>query len=408
MRQVQGAFITGYVTILIKGKHPELFFQQCTRNGITVWDIRKIAEDSCEGNIKLSDVKKTRKLIRRTHFKLSFVKKKGYPFFYKRFMNKKPLLIALLLSFILAIFLSNILWKIEITGVPKEIEEKIEKQLDTYGIHRGTWIFSLDSPNTIQQKLVEDVPELLWVGVDQKGTTYYLEGVEKVIVKEAEKNQPRNLIATKKGVIKRMYVAKGLPMVQVNDYVEPGDLLVSGEIGASEDSEEEDEDDKEESRVDYVAAEGEITGQTWYEVKVTIPLEYDYEELTGNKEKKYFIKVGDFQLPIWGFGNPSFENVHYESTENPINLLKWELPLSIVDTVISEKIYQKGKRTKEEAIQAGIEQARSDLLLELGPEAKILSEKVLHESNERGKVKLNLYLTVEENIASVQPISQGD
>ncbi|WP_156290695.1 sporulation protein YqfD [Oceanobacillus salinisoli] len=413
MRQVQGTFFSGYVTILIKGNHPELFFQECTKRGISVWNIRKSADDTCEGNIRLRDVKHVRKLIRGTPHKLTFVRKKGYPFLFNRFTKRKPLLIALLLSVLLAVFLSNILWKVEITGVPKEIEEKIMKQLDSYGIHRGAWIFSLEQPNTIQQKLVEDVPELLWVGVDQRGTTYHLEGVEKVIVTEEEKNEPRNLVAAKKGVIKNMYVAKGLPMVQVNDYVEPGDLLVSGEIGANdleENDEENEEEDEEEKakKVDYVAADGEITAQTWYEVKVTVPLEYNYEELTGNKERKYFIEIGDFKFPIWGFGDPSFDEVHYETNESPINFLKWELPIKIVDTVLSEKVYRKGERTKAEAMEAGIEQAKSELLLGLGPESKILSEKVLHESIEHDKVKLNLIFTVEENIARVQPINQGD
>ncbi|WP_085991871.1 sporulation protein YqfD [Oceanobacillus senegalensis] len=408
MRQVQGTFFTGYVTIVVKGNNPELFFQMCTKRGITVWNIRKLEQDTCEGNIKIADIKEVRKLIRRTEYKLSFTKRKGYPFLYKRFIRKKPLLVALTLSILLALFLSNILWKIEITNVPKEIEEKIEKQLDRYGIHRGAWIFSLESPNTIQQKLVEDVPELLWVGVDQKGTTYYLEGVEKVIVKEEQRSGPRNLIATKKGVIKNMYVAKGQPMVQVNDYVEQGDLLVSGEINGNEDKSDQEDEEKKEKAVDYVAAEGEITAQTWYEVKATVPLQYNYEKLTGNKEKKYFLELGDFRLPIWGFRNPDFDAIHYEINEKPINFLRWELPIKIVDTVLSEKKYLQGERTQEEAIKLGIKQAKSDLLLELGPDAKILSEKVLHESMDHGKVKLTLYLTVEENIARGQPINQGD
>ncbi|WP_068674337.1 sporulation protein YqfD [Oceanobacillus sp. Castelsardo] len=403
MRQVQGTFFTGYVTILIKGNYPELFFQECTKKGITVWNIRKIDQDVCEGNVRLKDIKHLRTIIRGTHYKLNFTNKKGYPFIFNRFIKKRPLLVAIFLSVLLALFLSNILWKVEITGVPKDIEEKIVKQLDEYGIHRGAWIFSLDQPNTIQQKLVEDVPELLWVGVDRRGTTYSLEGVEKLIVKEEEKHGPRNLIATKKGIIKKMYVAKGLPIVQVNDYVEPGDLLVSGQIGTT-DQEEESEEEKKERNFDLVAAEGEITAETWYEVKVTSPLEYSYEELSGNKETKYYIQIGEFKFPIWGFGDPSYEQIHYDTKENSINFLKWELPIKIVDTVLSEKVYYKGKRTKEEAIQTGIEQAKSELLLELGKDAKILSEKVLHERMEHGKVKMNIIFTVEENIARVQPI----
>lgn len=51
-----------------------------------------------------------------------------------------------------------------------------------------------------------------------------------------------------------------------------------------------------------------------------------------------------------------------------------------------------------------MEQARSELLLKLGKDAKIMSEKVLHERMENGKVKMNIIFTVEENIARVQPI----
>jgi similar to stage IV sporulation protein len=404
MRQVQGTFFTGYVTILIKGNYPELFFQECTKIGITVWNIRKVNQDTCEGNVRLKDISHLRTIIRGTHYKLTFINRKGYPFIFNRFIKKRPLLVAIFLSVLLALFLSNILWKVEITGLPTDIEEKIVKQLDEYGIHRGAWIFSLDQPNTIQQKLVEDVPELLWVGVDRRGTTYSLEGVEKLIVKEEKTQGPGNLIATKKGVIKKMYVAKGLPMVQVNDYVEPGDLLVSGQIGEN-DEEEENEEEKKQKKVEYVAAKGEITAETWYEVKVTSPLEYSYEELTGNKENKYYIQIGDFKLPVWGFGDPEYEQIHHDMKVSSVNFLKWELPIKIVDTVLSEKVSYKGKRTKEEAIQTGIEQAKSELLLELGKDTKILSEKVLQERMEHGKVKMNIIFTVEENIARVQPIT---
>lgn len=39
---------------------------------------------------------------------------------------------------------------------------------------------------------------------------------------------------------------------------------------------------------------------------------------------------------------------------------------------------------------------------------KLQKKKVLHESEESGKVKLTLYYTVLENIAKKHPLSQGD
>ncbi|MBY7143348.1 sporulation protein YqfD [Virgibacillus sp. NKC19-3] len=410
MRYKQGALMTGYVTILIKGDRPELFFQKCMRQGILVWNIKKTADDACIGSVRLHDVKELKTIKRKTNHKLTFIDKKGCPFLIKRFTKKRQLMLGLVISVMLIIFLSNIIWEVQITGVPTEVEEKISKQLDEYGVHSGAWIFTLDEPTAIQDQLIKDVPELLWVGVEQKGTTFYLEGVEKSVVEEKESTGPQHLVATKKGVIKNMYVSEGLPRVAVNDYVEPGDVLVSGIINEENEDSEEGEEDKE-RQLDLVAADGDITATTWYEVSVNVPLGGDYEMLSGNQEKKYYISLGNLRFPIWGLGNPDYEDIHRETNETPIHFLKWQLPVTFIDTTLSEKLYHSVERTKEEAINTGIMQAKNELQLQLGPESQIISEKVLHETTERGKVKLNLYISVEENIAKaepIEPLSQGD
>ncbi|GAB3050843.1 sporulation protein YqfD [Virgibacillus ainsalahensis] len=405
MKHKQGSIITGYVTVLVKGENPELFFQACNQMDVAVWDVKRVSSDVCKGNIRLNDMNKIKSVKRRTGYKLKFIHKRGIPFFMKRFMKKKGLILGMILSIMLILFLSNIIWEVKISGVPKDIEEKISKQLDNYGIHSGAWIFTLESENQIQQQLIKDVPELLWVGVQQKGTTFYLEGVEKIVVKEEVEKEPRNLIATKKGVIKNMYVSNGLPKVRVNDYVEEGDILVSGILN-EEDNEDDDAEDNE-NELGLVAADGEITATTWYEVSVTVPLEGNYEFLTGNREKKYYVQIGKLKLPIWGFGSPEYEEIHREMNDESLYFFKWPLPVNIVETILSEKSFNNIERTKEEAVKIGIEQAKSELKLQLGPESQIISEKVLQETLENGKVKLNLYISVEENIATAQPLTKG-
>ncbi|MFD1038519.1 sporulation protein YqfD [Virgibacillus byunsanensis] len=412
MKYIQGSYITGYVTVLVKGKMPELFFQECAKREIIVWNIKKESPDSCKGNVKLGDIPALKKIKRKSTYKLTFIDKKGSPFIISKFLKRKEVIAGLAMAFLLTLFLSNIIWKVEITSVPTDIEEKIIKQLSSYGVHTGAWKFSLDPPSDIQQKLVHDIPELLWVGVHQKGTTYYLEGVEKLVVEEKKEEGPRNLVATKKGVINNIYVSKGIPRVNVNDYVEPGDILVSGEIGSVKENDEEDKDKKDEKdkkeNTRSIAAEGEITATTWYETNVTVPLETNYEQLTGNKKNKYYLKIGTVQVPIWGFKKPDYKEIHRETNVQSLNILKWQLPVKIVTSILSEKMYNKIDRSKEEAISHGIQQARKELQLRLGPDAKIQSEKVLHQSIESGKVKLTLYITVEENIAKAEPITQGD
>ncbi|MFC2948389.1 sporulation protein YqfD [Virgibacillus sediminis] len=409
MKHNQGISMAGYIIIEVRGERPEAFFQLCSQSNIQVWNIRRTGTDTCEGSIKLRDLQQIKKIRRRTGYKIRFRDRKGFPFLLKQFLGRKTLVTGLAAGLFFLLFLSNILWNVEITGLPKDLEEKVGKQLEEYGIERGAWIFKLESPNQIQQQLIKDVPELLWVGVDQQGTTFQLEGVEKIVVKEEEEPAPQNLVAAKKGVITDMYVAKGRPRVHVNDYVEAGDVLVSGRIddGGKEDKEDKEGEEEEDTNAELVAAQGKVTAATWYEITVTIPMERSTEQLTGEREKKYHLKIGETMLPIWGFGDPGFEEEHREVEEGSLYFLKWELPVKFVTTTISEKESVQEKLTEEEAAEAGIEQAKRDLRLQLEPEAVIVSEKILQESMENGKVKINLYVSVEENIAKAEPINHS-
>ncbi|GAA0443094.1 sporulation protein YqfD [Lentibacillus halophilus] len=412
MKHIQGSFITGSVTVRVEGLRPELFFQQCTNKGIAVWNITKKSDDVCTGNIKLQDVSGLRKLKRGTNYKLTFTKKRGIPFLTGKFFRKKELVLALSLSILLIFCLSNIIWDVRITNVPKDLEKKISEQLDEYGIRRGSWTFTLDSPSDVQQRLMNDIPELLWIGVQQKGTTYVLEGVEKTIVEEEEEHVdgPRNLIATKKGVIEKMYVSKGQPKVRVNDYVSKGDVLVSGKLPLSDEEAAETDDDEEdkEKKHELTKAEGEVIAKTWYETDVTVPLKASTELLTGERKTKYHLKIGSFQLPIWGFGDSNYKNIHRDNTVKDLYFFKWKLPLNLKETIISEKKQKAKERSVEEAVDIGIKQAKKELQLKLGPEAKIKSENILQQSTENGKVKLILYMVAEEDIVRQEPIDQGD
>ncbi|HLR03849.1 MAG TPA: sporulation protein YqfD [Virgibacillus sp.] len=409
MKHIQGTSFTGNVTVSIKGKQPELFFQLCIDEDIPTWDIKKISKNECQGKVRLTDIRDVRKLHRNTDYKVSFLDRKGYPFIWRRFLRKKEVVISIVFVFLFIFFLSNIIWKVDIKGVPTDMEAEITKQLKKYGIHSGAWIISLDEPNVIQQKLMNDIPELLWIGIERKGTTYSLEGVEKIIVEKEKVEGPRNLIATKKGIITSMYISKGIPQANIHDYVEAGDLLVSGVMRKEEEDDEDDNEDPEpKKKTEVVAADGEVIAETWYESSVTVPLKSHYEMITGEKKHKYYISFGNLALPIWGFSDPDFKHIHRETSEKPLYFFKWKLPFTVDKTTLNEKEYKDLRRNKRQARKVAIEQAEQELQLRLGPEARITSHKILHEQKESGKVKLNIYFTVEEDITETQSINQGD
>lgn len=410
MRTNQGKSFHGYVRLKITGRLPERFLQFLMESNIPLWNIEKTSNTTCEASIYLRDLQTVRKLRRQTEYKISILHGSGLPFRFRNLIRKKPFIVAAIVSMFIIMFLANIIWEVKIEGVSTEIEKKIHKQLTSYGIYPGASLWKLDDTAEIQHDLMHDIPELLWIGVEKKGTALHFEAVEKKVAEEKRVSGPRNLVAKKSGIITKTYVANGEPIVQVNDFVEKGDVLVSGKISSYNDNppEESEDDDNEEEheKFKYIEAEGEIRAKTWYEIDVTVPLEATYETLSGEQTKKHFLKFGSFQLPIWGFKNPEFDSLHYEHETKDFHIFKWQLPWQYVHSTIHEKTFENITRTKEEARKIGLKQAKQDLRLELGPDAQILTEKVLHETTENGKVKLIIYVTVDEDITKQEKISE--
>lgn len=406
MKQIQGKKTIGYMTLMIKGRRVEHFLERCVNEDIPMWDVKKMKEKEIyEAKIYLHHLNKVLQLNERLPlpYDIKIVNKKGGIAFLQRLVKNRPVVVGLVVSLITLFLMSNIIWSVNINGVSQEIEEKINKQLSAYGIHPGVIQFSQEPLQIIQQNVLNDIPELLWIGIEKRGTSFHIEGVEKKIVEQIEPTTPRHLIAKKNGVIERMYIREGLPLVNKFDYVKEGDLLVSGFIDENvEDESDEEEEEKQPPRA--VRATGEVFANTWYEMTVSVPLKQQYDKLTGQSKTSYNLSTGNIKIPIWGFKKRQFNNVYVEENEKQITFLKWQLPISIIEKRTYELNNTEIERTKDEAIQVGIEQAKESLRLQLDKDAEILSNFILHEAVENGKVKLNLYVSVLENIAVEQNI----
>lgn len=401
MRRVQGKKLVGFVTVHVQGKNPEFFFQACANAKIPVWDIKKTATNHCVGKIYLLHVKRVKEIVHQFDYEIQFKNRKGYVNYLLQMWTRKEIIASILLCCLIIFILSNIVWKVNITGVSVDVEKKINKQLTSYGLYEGAWAYSLESLDIIQQDVLHAVPELLYIGIQKKGTTYHVDGVEKLIIEEEEKGPAQHLKASKSGVIEKMFVKKGLPVVEVNDFVSKGDLLVSGVINEQK---QDGDNSEQEIAQEAVGAEGDVYANTWYEVTVSSSLHSYHEKLSGEKMRKYDLKFGTVQIPVWGFKKVPFDRILVEKEEKPLYFLKWELPIQFIQHTIYNKSSFQHTRSKEEAKQVAIDHVKEDIQRKLGTDAEIQKYYVLHETEENGKVKLNLYISVLENIAKGTPV----
>src|SRR5699024_8138043 len=206
--------------------------------------------------------------------------------------------IMICLCIIFLFGLANIAWKMEISGVSEETELNIREKLEKEGLYEGAWTCNTLDIDLIQQHVLHEMPELMYIGIRKKGTTYYIDAIEKQQEKRIEELPNRHIDTTKNGEIESIYVKKGIYKEAVNDIVEKGDLLVSGEIEKEAEEEEDkdkNEDDKE--QLQKVAAEGEVYANTWYEMDVTSPLTQSESQFSGAAYERHFIDIMDFVLP---------------------------------------------------------------------------------------------------------------
>lgn len=384
----------GVIKLSIKGRLIEPFLEACTKRGCQISDIKRTSEEEVTMVIRLQDWHIYRSLRKKYRCKLKVIEGKGVPFLAKSLMRRTFLMIAFISAVLFVFLLANTLWSIKIEGLNPELEVEVEEQLNKYGVSPGRLSIGMSDPNEIQQRLLDDIPDLLWVGVKKQGTSYQLYGVEKTTQDKKESDRPTNLVATKKGMVIRSFIKQGRPVVSVYDVVKKGQLLATGRLVEDGDK--------------YVRAEGEVIAETWYMVEQSIPDKHMLHLNTGVNFKSYYLKIGNRSIPLWGWWKGKEGKYRKESNIHDWNLFGWEFPLKI-QNVTSYKIDDiKYDFSKDQLRKVGIKSARNNIKQHLKSEAIIKDEKVLHLGLENGKVKLILLFKVHENIAKTKYISQGD
>jgi similar to stage IV sporulation protein len=407
MKYKQGLYFEGYISISVEGKRPEIFLNKCMHEDIPIWDVKRKGSDKFEAKVHLKNLSRVKKIRRELGYKISFKDKFGLPFLLAHLKVKKPLVIGLLLGLLFIFTLSNVVWQVKITGVSPEMEYKIKQRLDHYGIKQGIFKFSVGSLEDIERNITNELKDVMWVGIEEKGTTYIVQGVEKTIVNKEEQNAPQHLVATREGEIVKILVETGDPLVKVHQHVDKGDRIVSGIIGQNK-SENENEEKEQNNNQQRVHAEGKVYAKTWYTTETIVPLEYEYKTLTGNKDEHYKLSLGSISIPIWDFISPNYQNTFEEKEKQSLYFLNFKLPFKVEKNTIYEQETIKGKRTEKKAIEEGIAQAKRELKKQMDYDAEIVNVTVLHNELQNGKVKLNLSIEVIENIAKPQPIAQGE
>ena len=273
------------IKIQVTGLSTERFINICRHHQIYFTGIINDS-DGFKGEMIAKDFFKLKPIIKTTGVHVIILEKMGPYFTYRANRNR----IALIFGFIIFIgtiwTLSKHIWKIEFNGNLFYSEETLLEFLEENQITTGSKASAINE-ETLETLIRKEFEEIIWVSVSLNGTRLTID-IKENDTKPLSENeeQPRDIIASKEGTIKSIFVRTGTALVKPGDKVKAGDVLVASKVSCTNES-------MEEKKIIYTPADADILIETINEYNDSIERSYQERVYTGEVLEQTVIRIED-------------------------------------------------------------------------------------------------------------------
>ena len=373
----------------IKGKNIERFLKRIITNHIEILKVEQINRTEINIVIYKADYEKILEL--KTIYDVTLVDVYGIIKIREVISIYKFIITGCILGICLLVFLSNIIFNVEVIHTDSEVRKFLMTELENYGLKKYSFKKSFQDIQSIKNQILEKYKDKIeWLEIEESGTTYIIKLQLRILPDIEENHQNQNVIATKSAVLKKVTAENGQIVKETNSYVNPGDVVIASEIYLNGELK------------NKVRAKGTIYGEVWYKVSVEYP--YIYSEIveTGNKKEAYVLKILNQEIEF------SFHKYQEKKLEEKIILNHFLLPFSFVKQSQREIKTISSVLTEEEAIDKAILEANLKMKEKLKEDEEIIDYQILKTSVKEDKVVLEIFFTVYENITGYQVVEEGD
>lgn len=367
----------------ITGKNPDYFLRKVIDRGINIYDIKKsskrlIIEVDSSGYKKICDIK--------TSYEIEVIGVSGI-LKVKEVISKYFFFILFFcFGIFLNIFLSNIIFDVEVVHSNKYIRDIVYDDLREYGISKFKFKVSFEEKEKIVSKILNDEKtDLEWLEIEEVGTKYIVKVEQRKLNEEETVCNNRNIVAKKNATILEIQAESGEVVKKRLDYVLMGDVIISGIIHNKEDI------------VSVKCAVGKVYGEIWYKLNVELPTKYTDVNVTG--KSRYQLRFDFFDKKLILFNK--FDT--YKNSDLYVYRDKL-LPFGISFSKYYETIEKSYNYTLDSCSDVALNLAEDKLLESLDDDAVVLSKKVLKKEIKNSKIMVEVFLKVKEDITSYQDI----
>jgi similar to stage IV sporulation protein len=289
------AFCGGYLEIIVRGSQLEKLINLATGSGLYLWEVKRLDGDTLSVKMWARGFLRIRGMARRAGCRVKIRRKHGWPFVLRRLAARKLFCLGGLLCGACLLYLASLVLVVRIEGIPRRDQAHWLKILAEAGLRTGQpRRILLAKKNRIEQEALLRLTEAVWLGINLKGVVAEV----KVVPRKAPPPSagPADVVAAEDGLITKVIVIRGIPLVKEGDTVVGGQLLISGMIwyhdlpsGAA--------------AREAVTAGGVVKAKTWYDLEVIEP-KIVYQAKYGKTQRvRYRLRWGR-RYWSWGADGP--------------------------------------------------------------------------------------------------------
>ena len=304
-------FFCGILEVEFFGIYPEKIINLCAKNRIAVWNVH-YGNNKIRLFITVKDFKRLPRILKRSGLRLHILNKTGFPFFINRYKRRFGIFAGIVIFFAVLQFMSGFIWIIEVEGNKTVTDSEILAICEDLGIKIGVKRNSIDTKNTPQDLLLK-TDKLSWGSFNIEGCKLTV-NVTEIVPKTEDNTVATNLKAAKDGIIEKIDVTSGNPVVKVGDIVKKGDLLVSGITETMRDTK-------------FVHSIGTVTAKTEETITLFEPFIKKSETLTGKTAKRRVLEIFGIKIPLY-IGKEK-GNFRTEFNCKNLKLLSQNIPIKI-------------------------------------------------------------------------------
>ena len=270
----------------ITSADPVPILDQLGRAQIPLFQVAQIDELHLTCYIPNSQVRKFLAIAEKKGAAAEPISRKGFYWVLLKLLRRPILIGCFAMLMALSLLLQTRIFFVEVEGNAHLEDAQILEAAADCGIRFGATRRDIRSEE-VKNKLLEQIPQLRWIGVNTYGCRAVISVRERNIREEiSDAGGISSIAASCDGIITGCTVTQGTPMVSVGQAVRAGQILISGftDCGIT---------------IRATRAQGDVFALTQHKISLSTPKISSQRQLTGEKTTRFSLTLGKKRINFY-------------------------------------------------------------------------------------------------------------